>query len=83
MKTFQQHLAEAVRVDHDTYKRSHMKAPRGHGNWIVSVGTSKLDFSQHKEGEHYIQHNGTVGEAVAKAKELAKAKGHTSVHVQP
>lgn len=83
MKKFREFLEEAVRVDHDAYRRSHMKNPSGKGSWMVGVGTSNIDFSKHKEGEHYIQHNGTVGEAVAKAKEVAKARGKFSVHVLP
>ena len=82
-KKFREFVAESVRVDHAAYQRSHMKKPSGQGHWMVGIGTHDIDFSKHKEGEHYITHNGKASEAVAKAKEVAKKHGKTSVHVLP
>ncbi|USV41075.1 hypothetical protein [Xanthomonas phage BUDD] len=83
MSTFEEFLNEAIQVNHSAYQRAHQKKASGKGNWMVGVGTHDIDFKKHKEGEHYISHNGTASEAAKKAKELAKKHGHSSVHFLP
>jgi len=80
---FEEYLEEAIRVDHSAYERSHGKKASGTGHWMVGVGTHNIDHTQHKEGEHYIQHNGKLADAVKKAKEVAKKHGKMSVHPLP
>lgn len=83
MKSFDEYLAEAIYVDgHDHYKYVHGKRPSGHGNWFIGIGHKTVDFDKHKEGEHYIQHNGSLSDAVKKAKDVAKKHGKKIVHIQ-
>lgn len=88
MKTFKEiigmlHEAAPV-VDVDPYKISHMKNPAGTGGWIFHRGGIKsLDFSKHKEGTDYFQHNGSYAEAKKAAKGWAKEKGHSLIKVAP
>ena len=83
MKTFEEFINEAIEVKgHDNYKFAHGKKPSGHGNWHIGIGISTIDHKRHKEGEHYISHNGKLSDAVAKAKHVAKAQGINSVHIQ-
>lgn len=83
IKLSEESLDESVRVDHSAYRASHMKDAKGTGSWFVGVGERNVDVRKHKEGEHYIQHNGSLSDALKKAKALAKAKGHTVVYPQP
>lgn len=85
MKTFKEFLGEAVEVSTDTFYRSHMKQPRGHGSWLFTRDgvQNTLDFSKHKKGEDYFEHQGTYPEAKKKAKEWAKSKGRSYIHVAP
>lgn len=83
MKSFEEYLGEAIEVDHGAYLRSHGKRASGKGNWMIGIGRSHIDFNKHKEGEHYVQHNGSLSDAIKKAKDVAKVKGHMSVHPLP
>ena len=82
VESFEEFLSEAIRVEgHDHYKFTHGKRPSGQGNWMIGVGHKNIDHSKHKEGEHFVTHNGHLSDALKKAKALAKEKGHTSVHI--
>ena len=85
MISFKTFLGEAVEVDTSTFYRSHTKQPTGRGSWLFTRDgvQNTLDFSKHKEGEDWFQHNGTYAEAKRKAKEWAKTKGRTFIHVVP
>lgn len=81
--SFEEYLEEAIRVDgHDRYKFTHGKRPGGEGNWFIGVGHKNVDFQKHKEGEHYIQHNGKLSDALKKAKEAAKLHKQHTVYIQ-
>ena len=73
-------LDEAVEVQSDHYKFAHGKAPSGEGSWMFTPHKS-INFSKHKEGEHYISVHGKYGEAKKKAQAWAKSKGHGIIKV--
>lgn len=73
-------LDEAVEVQSDHYKSAHGKAPSGEGSWMFTPYKS-INFSKHKEGEHYISVHGKYGEAKKKAQAWAKSKGHGIIKV--
>jgi len=80
--TFEEFLNERIEVvGHDNYAHVHGKKPGGHGNWMIGVGRRDIDHKVHKEGEHYVTHNGKLTDAVKKAKAAAKAHGATKVHI--
>lgn len=83
LTSFEDFLTEAINVSHTHYQASHGSKPSGHGNWMIGVGTHRIDHDKHKEGEHYVSHNGPLSDAVKKAKALAKKNGHHTVHVLP
>lgn len=76
-------IDEAIEVNRNSYEFSHGKAPRGEGNWMIGIGHSHIDFTKHKEGEHYISHYGKLGDALKKAKEVAKQNNKHTIHVLP
>lgn len=81
---FEDFLTEStIRVDHSDYENSHGRKPGTHqnGNWMIGVGTNKIDHKQHVEGTHYVSHNGKLKDAVRKAKDIAQKRGLMSVHV--
>lgn len=82
-KTFEEYLAEAIRVDTNAYRRSHMKNPGGSGNWIFGLDKSDIDFQKDKEGSDYVSVRGNYSDALKKAKEVAKAKGKTTIYPMP
>ncbi|MGE3551043.1 MAG: hypothetical protein AB7I29_14235 [Geobacter sp.] len=71
-----------VQVGTEQHQFAHGKKPSGRGTWFFSQH-AMLDFGKHKEGEDYMQHNGTYSEAKAAAKKWAAAKGHRKIHAQP
>lgn len=71
-----------VEVRTEQHQFAHGKKPSGRGTWFFSQHKS-IDFGKHKEGEDFIQHNGTYSEAKAAAKKWAAAKGHHTIHAQP
>lgn len=85
MKSFKEFLGEAVEVDTSTFYRSHAKKPSGSGSWLFTRDgvQNNLDFSKHKKDVDYFEHNGTYAEAKKKAKEWAKSKGKSFIHVAP
>jgi hypothetical protein len=86
MTTFKDYLlSESVTVVTDTYKFSHSKEPRGHGNWLFTRDgiQNSLDFEKHKKNEDWFEHNGTFAQASKAAKAWARSKGKSYVHVAP
>jgi len=73
-------LDEAVEVQSDHYKFAHGKAPSGEGSWMFTPHKS-INFSNHKEGEHYMSVHGKYSEAKKKAQAWAKSKGHGIIKV--
>lgn len=82
----EENMEEAVEVSHDAYMASHGKKARDpghHANWMIGVGHKNIDFDKHKEGEHYITHNGKLSDAIKKAKTAARTHKQHTVHVLP
>jgi hypothetical protein len=73
-------LDEAVEVQSHHYEFSHGKRPSGEGMWMFTPHKN-IDFSKHKEGEHYISVHGKYGEAKKKAQQWAKSKGHRIIKI--
>lgn len=63
------------------YERSHGKQPRGnYGLWMFS---SKPNSDDYNNKDIFFEFNGSYANAVAAAKEWAKEKGISTVHVMP
>lgn len=82
LKVFSGILSEGLHIMTSKYELSHRRPPAGKGNWFFSKN-NHINFDKHKEGEHYIMVNGEYGDARKKAREWAKSKGYSFVHVMP
>jgi len=83
MKALQSTLNESVHFMTSNFELSHGRKPAGRGSWFFSKH-SHINFDKHKEGDDYVSFNNkTYSEARNKAKEWAKSKGHSIIHVMP
>ena len=72
---------EEPTVSDKRYVTKYNRIPNGEGNWWFTKHANGVNHEKHKEGEDHFMIHGKYTQAMKRAQQWAKEKGHKSIHV--